>query len=93
MRLVFARVAVMVVLVAGGAAACRNQPDDPREALANAERYQQEGRLSDSIVELRRALQIDPMLGEARLKLAAAYEKNDDPGNATREYTLVKDAE
>lgn len=85
------RIAVALILLAT-VAACQRKQADPRESIANADRYLQQGRLADAIVELRRALQIDPRLGDARLKLANAYEQNDDHFNATREYIRAADA-
>ena len=45
-----------------------------------------EKRVNEAIIEYRRAIQADPRLGQARLKLGDAYVQNGDGANALREY-------
>ena len=45
----------------------------------------------EAIIEYRRAVQSDPRLGEARLKLASAYASAGDAPNALKEYARASD--
>src|SRR3954471_21958280 len=48
-------------------------------------------RYAEAIIQFRVALQEDPKLGDARLKLADAYLAANDPRNAGREYVRAAD--
>lgn len=59
------------------------------EYVASADRYVEAKQYREAIVEYRNALQADPKLGLARLRLADAYIQVQDTGNAAREYVLA----
>src|SRR5262245_10021021 len=46
---------------------------------------------AEAIIDYRKALQQDPLFGEARFKLAQAYDKLGDAANATGEYVRAAD--
>jgi tetratricopeptide (TPR) repeat protein len=56
-----------------------------------ADRYAVDGRLAEAVIEYRNALQAVPQDGDIRLKLAEAYLKQGDGGNAAREYLMAAD--
>ncbi len=75
------------VLVAMSMAACKSDPQaKAREYLAKGEQQLAQKKMPEAIIEYRRAVQSDPRLGPARLRLADAYAETGDPGNALREY-------
>jgi tetratricopeptide (TPR) repeat protein len=49
------------------------------------------GRLREAVIELRNAVDVDPRFGEARAKLASAYEQLGDGPNALSEYVRAAD--
>jgi Flp pilus assembly protein TadD len=59
--------------------------------LASGDRYVSENKYQEAIVEYRNAVQRDARFGEARLKLAQAYEHVGDGPNAFREYVRAAD--
>ena len=60
---------------------CRANPDVAKqEYLKSGDRYVEQGKLPEAVVQYRNALQQDPRFGEARLKLAEVY-----ASRATRE--------
>src|SRR5580704_10583650 len=63
----------------------------PKEHARRGDTYFEEGRVQEAIVEYRVALQGDPKLGEARLKLGEAYLRVNDPKNALRELVRASD--
>lgn len=62
-----------------------------REYLASGDRYAAQGKLREAVIDYRNAIQVDPGFGEARAKLAAAYEKLGDGSNALNEYVRAAD--
>ena len=67
--------------------ACKSDPQaTARDAFAKGEKHLAEKRVNEAIIEYRRAIQADPRLGQARLKLGDAYVQNGDGSNALREY-------
>jgi len=67
--------------------ACKSDPQaTARDAFAKGEKHFAEKRVNEAIIEYRRAIQADPRLGQARLKLGDAYAQNGDGTNALREY-------
>ena len=67
--------------------ACKSDPQaTARDAFAKGEKHFAEKRVNEAIIEYRRAIQADPRLGQARLKLGDAYVQNGDGSNALREY-------
>src|SRR6185436_2386122 len=73
-------------LTVGG---CRKS--NPTDHVRRATEYFDGGKFREAAVELRAALQLDPKLGEARLKLADTYVKLNEGGNAVREYARAAD--
>lgn len=74
------------------AAACAKDPEiAKREFVASGDRYVQQGKYKEAVVQYRNAVQQDPLYGAARLKLADAYAKAGDPVNAAREYIRAGD--
>src|SRR5687767_224551 len=68
---------------------------DPQVAkmrhVAKGDAYMTEGKYSSAVVEYRNALKIDPKLGEARYKLAKAYDRTDRKSDAVKEYLRAAD--
>lgn len=82
--------AVLVALAS--AVACSKDPEvAKKEYFESGNRYFGEGKFKEAIVEYRNAVQQDQRYGEARLKLADAYVKENDPRNAFREYVRAAD--
>src|SRR5688572_19074429 len=67
--------------------ACRSDPQaTAREHFEKGEQQQAQNKINEAIIEYRRAIQADPRLGPARLRLGDAYIKSGDAPNALREY-------
>ena len=67
--------------------ACNSDPQaTAREHFERGEQQQAQNKISEAIIEYRRAIQADPRLGQARLRLGDAYVKSGDAPNALREY-------
>lgn len=85
-----AAMALAVALV--GAASCSKDPQKAKlEYMASGDRYVQQNKLQEAVVEYRNAIQQDPKFGEARFKLAETYAKLQDARNAYREYVRAAD--
>ena len=83
--------ALLAVLT--GTAACSGDPERAKqEYLKSGNQYFDQEKYSEAIVQYRNALQQDAKFGEARFKLAQAYERIGDSVNATREYIRAADA-
>jgi putative PEP-CTERM system TPR-repeat lipoprotein len=81
-KLIFAICVVLVPL-----AACSKDPQAAaREHLEKGEHLRAQNNVSGAIIEYRRAVQEDPRLGTARLRLGDAYAQTGDSANALREY-------
>lgn len=65
--------------------------DDPQKYVKSGDQYVEQGRLREAVVDYRHAIQLDPKLGEARLKLAGVYERQKDVPNAVGEYVRAAD--
>ena len=70
---------------------CSDSEQAKREHFENANRFMQAGNTQEAIVEYRNAIQQDGRYGEARLKLAEAYEKVGNLNQAAREYVRAAD--
>jgi tetratricopeptide (TPR) repeat protein len=80
--------AITTVLLAG----CSDDPQvTARKALEQGNKHAEQNKFPEAIIEYRRAIQADPRLGEARLKLAFAYASTGDGVNALREYVRAAD--
>ncbi len=76
-----------IALLLAALVACKSDPQaTARDAFAKGEKHFAEKRVNEAIIEYRRAIQADPRLGQARLRLAEAYVETGDPGNALRSY-------
>ncbi len=72
--------------------ACSEDPQvTARKALEQGNKHAEQDKYPEAIIEYRRAVQADPRLGEARLKLAHAYATTGDGVNALREYVRAAD--
>src|SRR5678816_2910545 len=73
------------------AAACSNPEQAKREHFDNANRFMEAGKTQEAILEYRNALQEDPRYGEARLRLAQAYQTAGNFNQARREFIRAAD--
>ncbi len=69
-------------------AACSKSP---QEYLSRGNAFADQGKYGEAIIEYRNALREEPKLGEARQKLAEAYERTGDRTRAGREYVRAAD--
>lgn len=79
--------AVSAVSVVSAGCSKPNADESVRKGTA----YFDQERYPEAIIELRRAVQIDPRHGKARAKLAEAYARTHDAANALREYVRAAD--
>jgi Flp pilus assembly protein TadD len=83
---------VLVASLAATLAACKSDPKVvAQKALEKGNEHLAQQKVPEAIIEYRRAVQADPRLGEARLKLATAYASTGDGVNALREYVRAAD--
>src|SRR5688572_2805114 len=80
---------VAILLLAGLAAACG--ATDPKQRIAEGDRYMAEKKYSEAIIEYRGAVRADSNSGEVRAKLAEAYIAAGDGRNALREMVRAAD--
>ena len=88
------RVAALMLfaLVTLTAAACSGDPaTEKQEHFTRAEAYVDAGKLPEAIIEYRSAIQIDPNFGDARRRLAVAYENSGDLPSAFQEHVRAAD--
>jgi putative PEP-CTERM system TPR-repeat lipoprotein len=83
--------AVLTGLVCITLSACGPSPADAPARLAAGDRHMAADEIREAVIEYRNAVQADPTLGEARTKLAVAYEKLGDGANALEEYIRAAD--
>jgi tetratricopeptide (TPR) repeat protein len=82
---------VLGLLLLSGA--CSRSPEaSAAKYIASGDEYVKQKRLNEAILEYRNAVQLDPVNGPARFKLAEAYETSGDLVNAYREYVRAADA-
>ena len=62
-----------------------------QEYFESGNRYFEQKKYKEAVVEYRNAVQKDPRHGEARYKLAQAYEELKDPSKALAEYVRAAD--
>jgi len=84
-RLVAAVVSCMVLT------GCSNSEEAKKEHFENANRFVAADKPQEAVVEYRNALKEDPKFGEARFKLAQAYESLGNANQAFREYVRAAD--
>ena len=85
----FVRVASIAIGLCAAIGACGRT--SPAEHVKRAEEYAAKKDFANAIVEYRNALQQDPKLGTARLKLGDIYAQISDGQNAYREYVRAAD--
>ena len=73
------------------AIACSNAEKEKGEYLASGKRFAAEKKFDEAIVEYRNALRLDNGFGEARWRLAQAYEETENFAGALREYVRAAD--
>src|SRR5262245_21472929 len=74
------------------AASCTHDPQKlKKQYVASGDQYFAKKNYNEAIVQYRNAVAQDGIFGEAHLKLAAAYEANNDLNAALREYTRAAD--
>ena len=78
-------------LAAAVLAASLSCSKSPAEHISAGDKYFAQGLINEALVEYRGAVQKDPMSGEARKKLAAAFERSGDLARALREYVRAAD--
>ncbi len=83
------RFACCAVLIALGA--CSNPEVTKKKYFDQGNAAFDKGQYSEAILAYRNAIKIDPLFGDARLKLAKAYEQSGQAGNAMREYVRAAD--
>jgi tetratricopeptide (TPR) repeat protein len=83
-RLLFALPVVMALVVTSCSG---NAADD----VASGDKFVAEGKLPEAVIQYRNAIQKEPRLGDARLKLAKTYEQLNERANAGREYIRAAD--
>jgi tetratricopeptide (TPR) repeat protein len=87
-RLAFVGACAFMLVVA---AACSSDPGAQlQQFIANGDKYTQAGKTAEAIIEYRNAVQLDARSGDARVKLAAAYEAAGD-ARALEEYVRAAD--
>src|SRR5436189_6346528 len=83
----------MVGLLAAAVSGCTNDPEYAKaEYLKSGNRYFEQKKYTEAIVQYRNALQRDAKFGEARYKLAQSYEALGDLQSAAGEYIRAADA-
>jgi Tfp pilus assembly protein PilF len=86
------RLLALVLIAAVTAVGCRTNPDVAKqEYVKSGDRFVEQKKYAEAIVQYRNAVQQDPRFGEARYKLAEAYAKTGDGRNAYREYIRAAD--
>ncbi|MEO8680117.1 MAG: tetratricopeptide repeat protein [Vicinamibacterales bacterium] len=79
-------------LVAVSLTACNKDPQAAaRQHVEKGNKQMAHEQFPEAIIEYRRAVQSDPRLGEARIKLATAYASVGDAPNALKEYARAAD--
>ena len=91
MKVSFLKVLPLAALLA--VAACAKDPEAAKlEYAQSGDRFVEENKLAEAVVQYRSALQIDPGSGDLRFKLARVYDRQGDLRNATQEYLRAAEA-
>ncbi len=80
-----------ILAVAVTVAACSNPEKKKAQYLAAGDALAAQGKHAEAIIEYRNAIKQDTQFGEARFKLAQAYEATNDLGRAMKEYLRAAD--
>lgn len=83
------RLTCCALLIALGA--CSNPEVAKKKYFDQGNAAFDKGQYNEAILAYRNAIKVDPLFGDARLKLATAYEKLGQGGNAMREYVRAGD--
>lgn len=83
--------AALAAGLALGLAGCSNPEADKQRYFESGNKYSDEKKYAEAIVEYRNAIGIDQRFGEARYRLGQAYEASGDLPNAAREYIRAAD--
>lgn len=83
------RAILLLTVCCAFAGACHR--GDAKAHLTRASAFVEKGKTDEAIIEYRTALQINPNLGDARLKLGDAYMQKEDFRAALGEYTRAAD--
>jgi putative PEP-CTERM system TPR-repeat lipoprotein len=78
--------AVVLVAACGGGATTSTE-----EYLASGDAFAKDSKWAEAIIQYRNAIAADPQLGQARFKLAVAYERSTDLPAAMAEYVRAAD--
>src|ERR1041384_3991306 len=81
----------VVLLAVVWSAACSNPDAAKRRHLENGNKFAEQKKYTEAILEYRNALQIDDKYAEARKQLAEAYASNGNTEGAFREYKRAAD--
>ena len=85
-------VAAWLLVSALATVGCSSDPSvEKQRYLESANRYAEQGKLREALIDYRNALQIDARFAEARLKIAQTYARLDDGPNALKEYVRAAD--
>ncbi len=87
----FGRTIVLLAVLVPIAACSKNPETAKREYLAKANRYVEQKKLAEAVIEYRNAINLDGRYGEARFKLGETYERLGDARNAYREFVRAAD--
>src|SRR5262245_55069337 len=83
---------LFVAALAMFAVSCSKDPQvAKKEYFDSGNNYFNQQKFKEAIVQYRNAIQQDERFGEARLRLADAFMKENDPRNAYREYVRAAD--
>src|SRR5438552_11340047 len=86
------RTVASLFIMAAAVSACSRNPDvAKKQHFDRANRYVEQKKYKEAIIEYRSAIQIDAKYGEARLRLADAYTEIGDQANAYREAIRAAD--
>ncbi len=83
---------VLTLFVGTVVAGCNRDPHAAMLKYAKSgDNYMAKGKIAEAIVEYRNALDKEPRAGDVRVKLAEAYLRQGDGGNAVQEYVRAAD--
>jgi tetratricopeptide (TPR) repeat protein len=86
------RAAVLILIIAATASACSKDPAAAKRAyLESGNRYFDQKKYAEAIIEYRNAIKVDPSFGEARRRLAICYLQTGDALNGVREQVRAAD--
>src|SRR5688500_17154091 len=79
------RIFVLLAVIALAAVSCARDPEvEKRQFVIDGDEDVKQAKYADAIVRYSNAIRVDDKFGEARVKLAAAYEAAGDYRNALR---------